>query len=88
MDSSLIAAWAALVVASVALVVAAAQAIQQYAATAHSMRTCENSVSGPMPGSFWSSDLGMDSLPLFESWGYEMPNLFISNRVLGNAGKL
>lgn len=50
MDSSLIAAWVGLMVALAALVIAAAQAVQQYVATAQSMRKCEKSVWGPMPG--------------------------------------
>ncbi|CAH0051583.1 unnamed protein product [Clonostachys solani] len=49
-DSGTIAAWAALAAALLALVVALAQASQQYVATAHSMRKCEKSVWGPMPG--------------------------------------
>ncbi|KAL7786857.1 hypothetical protein V8C43DRAFT_289637 [Trichoderma afarasin] len=49
-DSGTIAAWAALAAALIALVVALAQAAQQYAATAQDMKKCERSVWGPMPG--------------------------------------
>ncbi|QYT02235.1 hypothetical protein H0G86_009241 [Trichoderma simmonsii] len=49
-DSGTIAAWAALAAALLALVVALAQAAQQYAATAQDMKKCERSVWGPMPG--------------------------------------
>ncbi|KAI0465550.1 hypothetical protein F4859DRAFT_377378 [Xylaria cf. heliscus] len=49
-DAATIAAWAALAAAILALLVALAQAIQQYVATAQSMRKCEASVWGPMPG--------------------------------------
>ncbi|KAH0526653.1 hypothetical protein TsFJ059_009950 [Trichoderma semiorbis] len=49
-DSGTIAAWAALAAALLALVVALAQATQQYAATAQDMKRCEKSVWGPMPG--------------------------------------
>lgn len=49
-DSGTIAAWAALAAALLALVVALAQAAQQYAATAQDMKRCERSVWGPMPG--------------------------------------
>ncbi|KAI0874973.1 hypothetical protein GGS24DRAFT_489656 [Hypoxylon argillaceum] len=49
-DAGTIAAWAALAAALLALLVALAQAIQQYVATAQSMRKCEASVWGPMPG--------------------------------------
>ncbi|KAK3295116.1 uncharacterized protein B0H64DRAFT_138505 [Chaetomium fimeti] len=49
-DSGDIAAWAALAAALLALVVALAQATQQYVATAQNMRKCEKSVWGPMPG--------------------------------------
>ncbi|KAL6816231.1 hypothetical protein V8C40DRAFT_277211 [Trichoderma camerunense] len=49
-DSGTIAAWAALAAALLALVVALAQAAQQYAATAQDMKKCEKSVWGPMPG--------------------------------------
>ncbi|GAP93098.1 hypothetical protein SAMD00023353_10400240 [Rosellinia necatrix] len=49
-DAGTIAAWAALAAALLALLVALAQATQQYVATAQSMRKCEASVWGPMPG--------------------------------------
>ncbi|KAK4085170.1 uncharacterized protein Triagg1_160 [Trichoderma aggressivum f. europaeum] len=49
-DSGTMAAWAALAAALLALVVALAQAAQQYAATAQDMKKCERSVWGPMPG--------------------------------------
>ncbi|KAF3076385.1 hypothetical protein CFAM422_001472 [Trichoderma lentiforme] len=49
-DQGTIAAWAALAAALLALVVALAQAAQQYAATAQDMKRCERSVWGPMPG--------------------------------------
>ncbi|KAH6843154.1 hypothetical protein B0I37DRAFT_448508 [Chaetomium sp. MPI-CAGE-AT-0009] len=49
-DSGDIAAWAALTAALLALIVALAQATQQYVATAQNMRKCEKSVWGPMPG--------------------------------------
>lgn len=49
-DSGDIAAWAALAAALLAVVVALAQATQQYVVTAQNMRKCERSVWGPMPG--------------------------------------
>ncbi|KAK4443618.1 hypothetical protein QBC34DRAFT_416673 [Podospora aff. communis PSN243] len=49
-ESGTMAAWAALGAAIVALLIALAQATQQYVATAQNMRKCEKSVWGPMPG--------------------------------------
>lgn len=43
-------ALVALVIALLALFVTSAQAVQQYAATAHLMRKCDSIVVGPMPG--------------------------------------
>ncbi|KAK4070591.1 hypothetical protein Trihar35433_5058 [Trichoderma harzianum] len=48
-EEGTIAAWAALAAALLALVVALAQAAQQYAATAHDMKKCERQVSHVCP---------------------------------------
>ena len=50
MDAGTIAAIVALVVALFALLVAFAQVIQQYVATADLMRKCDSIVYGPLPG--------------------------------------
>jgi hypothetical protein len=83
-DAGTIAAWAALAAAVLALLVALAQAIQQYVATAQSMRKCEASVWGPMPGH-----------PGRRVWVwrqlrfrvvFDMPNIFIPTEYWNKAG--
>lgn len=50
MNANTTAAWVAFIVATLALLIALAQDAQQYVATGHSMRKCDKSVCGPMPG--------------------------------------
>lgn len=49
-DASAISAVAALIVALFALLVAAAQALQQYLITGQLIRLCDSVVFGPLPG--------------------------------------
>lgn len=74
-DAGTIAAWAALAAALLALVVALAQAVQQYVATAQNMRKCEKSVWGPMPGHAGHRVWVWRQLRFRVV--YDMPNIFI-----------
>lgn len=74
-DSGEIAAWVAFFISLLALLVTLAQAVQQYVATAQSIRKCDKSVWGPMPSRhgrrIWTwSQLRFRVV-------FEMPNIFI-----------
>ncbi len=75
MDWSAIAALVALIIASLALLTALAQAAQQYLATGQVMRKCDQSVWGPMPGRsgrrIWNWHQFRFKVV------FDMPNLFI-----------
>jgi hypothetical protein len=84
MDSSTVAAWVAFLIALLALVVALAQAVQQYLATSLTIRKCDKTVWGPMPGRSG-----------YRTWSWtqfrfkvllEMPNIFIPSEYWRSRG--